>query len=129
MLPVSPRQTRLVLERDIQRGCLEWLSAKGVLSWRSNQIPVPLKDGGFRKFAGLKGVADILGIVRQDVMLLDRSIIPMGVFLAVEVKGPKGKLSEEQEWFLEEVRRRGGIGLCVRSVDDLEAQLTPFLWA
>jgi hypothetical protein len=49
------------------------------------------------------------------------------VLLAVECKGARGSVSADQEWFLEEVARRGGIALCVRSVRELDEQLSPLL--
>lgn len=117
-------------ETDIQRACLDWLHAKGIFCWRSNQIPVPLNGGGFRRFAGLKGVADILGILPQEVGVgLECTPVVFGNLLAVEVKMPKKKLRPEQSDFLREINDRGGIGLCVHSVDELERELEPYLEA
>lgn len=42
-----------------------------------------------------------------------------GRFLAVEVKAPKGRATEGQESFIEQVQRMGGIGIVAKSVDDL----------
>jgi len=59
---------------------------------------------------GTKGVPDILGIYK-------------GQFLGIEVKTPKGKLSPEQETFLENIRKHGGIGFVARSIDDVIVNL------
>lgn len=42
-----------------------------------------------------------------------------GRFLAIEVKTLTGKLTETQELFLNAVNEAGGLGLCVRSVDEI----------
>lgn len=107
-----------MLEREIQKSCLDYLKMRGILCWRSNNIPVPLKGGGFRRFNGLRGVSDILGMFIQSVDVKDEKI-PMGLLLAVEVKMPKKHPSPEQEAFLQEVNNGGGIGLCVHSLEEL----------
>lgn len=83
---------------------------KGIFCWRNNTTGVfdPTKKT-FRTFSGLRGVADILGVLDD------------GRFLAIEVKRPKGKLSPEQDEFLENVAKRGGVATCVHSLDELIA--------
>ncbi len=100
-----------MLERNVQRACLEWLAAHGIYAWRQNQGAIPLQNGGYRRFSGLKGVSDILGITND------------GRFLAIEVKGPHGKMSKDQEDFQQAIADRGGVATCVRSVDELERDL------
>ncbi len=99
-------------EAAVLAACLDVLRVHGVYAWRSNNAGVydPAR-GRFRAFRGLKGVSDILGC------LID------GRFLAVEVKGPKGRLTEEQKYFLDTVRRLGGLSLCVRSAGELHDAL------
>jgi hypothetical protein len=99
-------------EADVLSSCLAYLRLKGVLCWRSNNAGV--YDPGrkrFRSFRGLKGVADILGILDG------------GRLLAVETKSATGRLSADQRWFLDEVTRRGGLALVVRDVRELAAAL------
>ena len=115
-----------MLERDIQRACLEWLRAKGFFCWRQNQAAVPLAGGGFRKFNGLRGVSDILGILPQTVSV-DGKQETFGNFLAIEVKQPGKKPTDEQEAFLKRVNELGGVGICVRALDELESELSPYL--
>ncbi len=114
-------------EIDLVRACLEWLALKRIKAWRSNNTGVfdPVKKV-YRTFQGLRGVSDILGIVPRTVEL-DGERMTFGLFLALEVKRPGETLRAEQEQFLEEVRQRGGIGLCIRSLTELEQQLEPFL--
>jgi hypothetical protein len=98
-------------ESDVLRQCLDYLQIKGILAWRSNQIPARTKTGGYRKFVGRKGVADILGCLDD------------GRLLAVEVKSATGKLKPEQELFLSAVRDRGGVALVIRDVTELQREL------
>lgn len=109
-------------ESDIVRGCLQLLQARGIYCWRQNQGGIPLPNGGFRRFVGLKGVSDILGIVPQT-----HEGVLFGNLLAVECKTEKGKVSDDQKAFLFEINARGGIGLVVRSVEELERELQVYL--
>lgn len=56
----------------------------------------------------LNGVSDILGI-----------LAPEGVFVAIEVKAPRGVLSPAQAAFLARVKRAGGIAIEARSIEDV----------
>jgi len=100
-------------ETEILKACLQFLSAHGIFHWRSNQIPAPLPGGGFRRFVGLKGVSDILGMSPQGD----------GRLLAIECKTETGRVSEHQQVFLDRVTALGGVACVVRSVDELEADL------
>ena len=102
-------------ETQILRQCLDLLSYRGVFHWRQNQAAIPLAGGGYRRFSGMKGVSDILGILDD------------GRFLALEVKSSTGKVSEPQRVFLEAVSERGGVALVIRDVSELEAALSSLL--
>lgn len=99
-------------EADVLASCLMALKAWGIYSWRSNNVGVydPSKKR-YRSFHGLKGVADILGI------------LPGGKTLCVEVKSATGRLSPEQAAFLDAARAAGALALCVRDVKQLETAL------
>jgi len=115
-------------ESDVLSGCLQWLTLQGVWCWRQNQGAIPLPGGGFRRFVGLKGVSDILGILPQTVRVIETAApVTFGNLLAVETKRPGEKLRAEQEEFLRQVNQRGGIGLCVCSVSELAEKLEPYL--
>lgn len=101
-------------EREIQKACLQYLKARGIFCWRQNNAPVPAPGGGFRRFVGMPGLSDILGI------------LPGGKFLAVEVKRPKKEPTLDQLKFLEQVTELGGLGCCVHSVEELHADLTEY---
>lgn len=102
----QPTETTLV------RACLDYLALAGIFAWRNNTTGVydPAR-GQFRRFQGLKGVSDILGV------------LPGGKMLAIECKQPTGRLSASQEEFLTRVRDAGGLALVVWEIDALIAHL------
>jgi hypothetical protein len=63
---------------------------------------------------GKVGSADILGILR-----------PSGRFLAIEVKKPGEKPSDEQIAFLLAIRDAGGVAIVAYSLDDVRKVLYP----
>lgn len=70
--------------------------------------------------AGLvKGGSDIVGIT-PVVVTPDMVGKTIGVFTGYEAKTGRLQASEDQNKFLEMVRRLGGIAKVVRSVDDIE---------
>lgn len=94
-------------------------------SWTGNQVvriaapgsyPVEPGDVVIRQAHpirfGLPGSADIFGIMQ-----------PSGRFLAIEVKAPKGRVTEEQKRFLGMVRAMGGVAIVARSVEEVIARL------
>lgn len=99
-------------ESTILAQCLQWLSLQpGVMAWRSNNAGTRRRDKNGREFwsfTGMKGVSDILGVVA-----------PNGRLLAVETKRPGGRLSPQQAFFLDSVRKLGGIAIVVHSLDEL----------
>jgi hypothetical protein len=114
-------------ESDVLAACLQYLAVRGIFAWRQNQGAIPLKHGGYRRFVGLRGVSDILGILPQRVEVVGEGAVRFGNLLAVEVKRPGEQPRPEQASFLERVNEQGGIGLCVHSVGELEARLRPYL--
>lgn len=114
-------------EPDVLSACLEYLSFKGIFAWRQNQGAIPLKTGGYRRFNGLRGLSDILGILPQRAQVVGDGEVLFGNLLAVEVKRPGAKLRPEQAHFLSRVNALGGVGVCVHSVHELETALAPYL--
>ncbi len=100
-------------ESDLVRTCLQWLTLHGIFCWRSSNHAVRrvAKGREFYAFHGLRGVSDVLAVA------------PGGRLICIEVKARSGKLRPDQALFLDEVNRRGGVGLVVRSLADLEAGL------
>lgn len=96
-------------EIDIQKSILEWLSYQpNVFAFRTNNIGVPVKTNTGMMFrpSPVKGLADIIACVR-------------GHFVAFEVKSEKGKLSEHQKIFGDNVRESFGQYHCVKSLDEV----------
>lgn len=88
-------------EHDIQKRILERLGfLTGGFFWRENSGQFALEHKGKKRFfrAGVKGIADIMGIYK-------------GRGVAIEVKTPetKNKVSWSQKAFLERFKECGGI--------------------
>lgn len=100
-------------EAEIQKAILELLAYRRIFRFRVNQqgVPTHRNDGSWRP-SPTRGVADILGI------------LPGGRFLAIEVKRPGGKLTQEQALFLSLVNANGGLGFVATSTRDVEERLT-----
>lgn len=101
-------------ESIILKACLQLLTLHGAFVFRVNSGAVVSEYKGkrrFMRFNSAPGCSDILGI------------LPGGTFLACEVKRPGQKLTEKQQAFLDAVRKKGGVGLWVSSVQELEDSL------
>lgn len=80
------------------------------VAWRNNNGAVyDVKKAVFRKNPIHKlGVPDILAFRKADA-----------VFVGIEVKYGKDKLSQEQTIFLSDLKKSGGIAIECRSIDDI----------
>jgi Holliday junction resolvase len=83
-------------EAKITSAIRSLLKTVGVFAWKNWSGPM----------SSPKGIADIIGCWK-------------GRFVAIEVKTAGGRVSPDQERFLESVRRHGGIALVARSIDDV----------
>jgi hypothetical protein len=99
-----------VTESAVLSACLEYLTLTGIFAWRNNTGAVKVDGKRFVRF-GLKGSPDILGVM------------PDGRILCVECKSVRGRLTPEQRAFGEAVKRRGGIYIVARGIDDLRGEL------
>lgn len=106
-------------EKDIQNQILEWFS------WQQDYFVWPNQSVGifdkakkvYRKPHSRfhrNGVPDILGLTRQ------------GRLLAIEVKKPGGRLSEDQRSILKSLQSFGAIALVAFSLDDLRRKLAEY---
>jgi hypothetical protein len=82
--------------------------------FRNNVGAYKDSTGTLRRFGLFKGSADLIGWVVVD---------GRAIFLSVEIKTPIGKLSSEQETWLRNVRRMGGIAFVARSPEEAIAEL------
>jgi penicillin-binding protein-related factor A (putative recombinase) len=100
----------MTAEGAVKKACLEYLKLRGAYVWVNNTGA--LRDKKNRPvFFGKVGSSDILGV------------LPGGKFIAVECKAPKGRLSDHQIEFLNEIEKMGGVAIIARSVDDIEKVL------
>ena len=100
-------------EKEIENAILDYLSYLPGCYWKNNSVGVydPIKKvhrkpGKYHR----NGVSDILGIDST------------GRFVAIEVKTARGRLSENQRNFLDDINRCGGIGFVARSVCDVRRE-------
>lgn len=88
------------------------LKSHSAVAWVERQNTGAFKqDGRFIRF-GWRGCSDLLGQLKD------------GRLLAVEVKGPKGRIRPEQAAFLEQVRGNGGMAFVARNCRDVFDALT-----
>jgi hypothetical protein len=100
------------VEHDIEFSILQWLQAEGVFAWKN--VSAGFYDaikGCFRKHTNpyiINGTSDILGI------------LPGGILLAIEVKTKRRrkKVTLEQQMFIDDVNRRGGVAFVATSIAD-----------
>ena len=94
-------------ERDIRNSIQQYLDMRGIFNFRQWQ-------GQF----SVRGVPDIIGIIPVS-----------GKILGIEVKlpgwkfKPNNKHESEQQDFLENIRKSGGIAFFATSIEDVESQL------
>lgn len=102
-------------ESDLVKLILNYLHAKGIPAWRQNQgmLKTEYKSKkSFTRFAGAKGISDIIGLKRND-----------GMFFAIECKVGRNKPTKIQEVFMAMINEAGGIAFVARSLEDVEEYL------
>ena len=91
------------LQRDIRLALGRY---PGLVLWRNN-TGVSRSETRTIRYGLCVGSADLIGV-----------LAPSGRFVALEVKTATGRVSREQELFLNLVRRNGGIAEVVRTVEE-----------
>lgn len=82
--------------------------------WRLSQGGAVSRAGQtYRAGLSVNGASDLLGI-----------LAPTGRLVALEVKAARGRVSPDQQMFLDLVRRMGGFAAVVRSVDDARSAIS-----
>lgn len=95
-------------EQGIQKSILDYLRLKKYVAFKHHSTGSGVRNGKAFFFShSEKGISDIIACSRE------------GRFIAIEVKKPGGKPSEEQLDFLERVNQNGGIGILAYSLDDV----------
>jgi len=103
----APRRRRRKPERAVQKACLAWLRAQGALV-AVTDAGAAYRAGAFFGDAIPRGWPDLTGL------------LPDGRFIGVECKAKRGRQSPAQQAMEHEVRRRNGIYVLARSVNDLQ---------
>lgn len=83
--------------------------SSGGYAWRSSSVGVfDQRVGGYRA-SSKKGVSDVLGCYH-------------GIFIAIEVKIGKDRLSDEQTGFISNIRHAGGFASVVKTLPEFQEQ-------
>ena len=105
-----PRRRRGKPERAIQKAILLWLRANGCLV-AVTDAGAAYRAGAFFGNAIPAGWPDITGL------------LPNGRFIGVEVKTKRGRQSDAQKRIEREIRKRDGIYVIARSVEDVQQEI------
>lgn len=98
-------------ESAIQSAILKYLRYHPKVAWIERVNVGATKIGNrFVRF-GKPGMCDITGQLKD------------GRRLEIEVKGPAGRVSDDQKSFIAMVNIAGGLAFVARSIDDVEAEL------
>jgi hypothetical protein len=103
-------------EQMLKNQIVDYLNYNGYFAWKTNTGTFFFKDksGKSRMFkSGIKGCSDILAIKG-------------GKFYAIECKIKPNKLTPEQDWFLKEIEKHGGIGVVAYKLEDIENMVKVF---
>ena len=115
-------KVQIPYEQDIQKAILTQLAYHPLVAWcgriNSGAAMLPCGRGKMRpvKFNTIKGCSDIIGQLRD------------GRFLAIEVKRPPWTRptddhEREQEAFLNQVKRAGGVAFFATSIEEVRKGL------
>jgi hypothetical protein len=108
-----------VKERDVLKLVTDYLTSKRVWWMRLNTGAMSGAHKGKKWFVRFAkpGTADLIAVRQTD--FFDRNDSLAAVYW-LEVKAPKGRVSEAQEQFQQEVTEAGMNYLVVRGLDDLQ---------
>jgi hypothetical protein len=98
----------------LQRIRLVAASIPGLRLFRNNVGGLKDQNGRFVQFGLHPGSADLIGW-RTITITPDMVGKQIAVFASVEVKAPDGRLNPEQQNWLEQIRKAGGLAVVARS--------------
>lgn len=107
-------------ENDLARACIDLIAVCGGFAWRQNTGAGRMASGRFMRF-GEPGAADVIGILRRTQR--SPGDVDLGVFIAVECKGPNTPQSPAQKAWQREIEKRDGVYVLARTLKDLEDRL------
>ena len=98
------------------------LAGLGAKIFRNQVGKYKLSNGNWLSYGLGPGSSDLIGfsVTQITPSMVGRRV---AIFLAVEVKTPKGKVSPQQENFIRVVNLSGGIGFIARSVEEATTKL------
>jgi hypothetical protein len=105
----KPRAPGRIMSSRLTDAVCNYLNYAGHWVYRSNNMGRQLPNGRWINPKGVRGIPDISGTAKN------------GRSLYVEIKIGRDKLTPDQQRFQDEVRKRGGYCLEVRSVDEIVA--------
>lgn len=88
-----------------------------IVVWRNHVAKARTPDGRIQTFGLGTGSADLVGACRIEVKPDDVGRV-LGVMFAVELKGDRGRVTEDQELWLRMVRKYGVRSGVARSVEE-----------
>jgi hypothetical protein len=109
-------------EQQIQQAIRLELGRGPVRLWRNNSGVLLDRQGRPVQFGLCKGSSDLIGF-RTITIGPEHLGQRLAVFAAVEVKSATGRVTSEQQAFIEQVQAMGGLAGVVRSVRDAAAVL------
>jgi hypothetical protein len=110
-------------EKQIQQTILKLMGSRHDIRLFRNNVGMMIDlHGNHVKYGLCKGSADLIG-VKTITITEDMVGQEIGVFLSIEVKSDKGKLTPEQIAWQKMVETMGGIGLIVRDTEELWTQI------
>lgn len=111
-----------ITEAQTLQQCRLVASECGARVFRNNSGSLQDKSGRWVQFGLCTGSSDLIGwnpvTITQD--MVGKTIAQ---FLAIEVKGQNGKLTLEQQQFIDLVNNNGGLSFMVRDTNELESRL------
>jgi hypothetical protein len=107
----------IVSETELVREIMLNLSRKETRLFRNNVGTLQDVRGNFVKYGLAIGSSDLIGWRTITIMPKDVGN-DLAVFAAVECKSPAGRVTKQQQAFIDTVIRAGGIGGVVRSLED-----------
>lgn len=111
-----------ILKRVMLKG-----SELGMRLFRNNVGLFTTEDGDKVRTGLCKGSHDLIGWTEQTITeeMVGQKV---AVFTSIEIKTPKGRVSKEQQNWLDQVRKSGGITGVARSPDDVAPILHKIPW-
>jgi hypothetical protein len=105
---------REVKESEIQKATIDLLKYKRFIVFKHRNVGIYIrsKDRYRQLPAGDIGISDII------------ACSPKGVFWAIEVKKPGGRISAEQQDFIDRVNANGGVAYVAFTIDDTLKKLS-----